>query len=1176
MSDDTSRVIDALIERIRTAGRAGGSRAACQLQGLKGGARAYFIWRFLLRFPSPALIVCPTGKHAEALLEDLRFFHSESESDEPFARRVHYFPSWEVVPFEDVSPTADTIAARIEGLYHLQQTKNPVIVTTPEALLQRVPPRQRFAQRLRYLVEGDTVDLDALAVDLDDWGFRRVPLVEDRGDFSVRGGIIDVFPPAHPQPLRLELAGDLVESIREFDPVTQRSLEPRPELLILPVREFDSRGRTSREALKAIEERTYDLDATPKERNEILEGLTSGLLFPGVEFFLPYFYPGLDTVAEYLPPDTLIWLDGAGEVDAAVELARNEVERRAAERRGEHRFLPPADNLYLTASECRALMSARPMVELESLEMLAAPESTPNIILRSFLTRDLKIERNPASQEVSFSAVADRVREWAGSGHRVVLVATARPQSERLTRLFGNHDVAVHLSEGSIEAAIDAAKGKVVLTVGHLTEGFRLPDERLVIATEADIFGEMRQRRHSRRVEVTQLLKNLSELKPDDFVVHLDHGVGRYRGLKHLQVAGTAGDYLHLEYAGGDRLYLPVDRISLVQKYSGADGGAPALDKLGGLNWERVKRQTRESILAMAKELLDIYAHREMMEGKAFRAPEEYYAEFEAAFPFEETPDQQRAVDDVLLDLQKAKAMDRLICGDVGYGKTEVAMRAAFLSVLSGHQVAVLVPTTVLAQQHYNTFCARFQGYPVRVAQLSRFLTKTETQEVIGALKHAKVDIVVGTHRLLQKDVEFRDLGLLVVDEEHRFGVRHKERIKQMRKLVHVMTLTATPIPRTLQMSLLGIRDLSVIETPPIDRLAIRTYVTRHDEGIIREAIQRELSREGQVFYVYNRVETIEIMARRLRELVPEARTAVAHGQMHERELERVMGDFFAKKTSVLVCSAIIESGIDVPNANTIIIDRADHFGLAQLYQLRGRVGRSHERAYAYLMIPGEQMISREAQLRLRALQELDDLGGGFKLAAHDLEIRGAGNLLGKQQSGHITAVGFELYQQMMEDAVQELRGQQVRHEIEPEIQLGIPAFVPGTYIPDEEQRLVFYRRLAGIRSQAELEEIAAEMRDRFGPIPPLADNFLRVMDLRRYLKTAMVVRAALIEDAVTLQFHQEAPVNVDKLVELVRRKKDRYRLSQDHQLTFRPEAGDWDGLIEETKGVLQELHEAC
>jgi transcription-repair coupling factor (superfamily II helicase) len=1156
-------------------------RRLWRVQGLKGGARAYFVWRFLAQHPRPSLIVLPSAKAAEAFVDDLRFFWHEDESAPPFSRRIHYFPAWDVVPFEDLSPTAEVIAARIEGLYHLQQTKAPIIVTTADALLQRVPPRAHFSERLRYLVEGDEVDLDALAVQLDDWGYRRVPLVEDRGDFSVRGGILDIFPPAHPQPLRIELVGDLIESIREFEPVSQRSLDRQPEFLILPVREFDARGRSNREALRAIEARAFELEIRRQERLQILEGLTNGLLFPGVEFFLPYFYESLDTLAAYLPADTLVWIDGAGEVDAALEHAWTEVERRATERTGEHRFLPPVEQLYITPSEWRAAFVDRPTIELEPLDLLASEGDAQHISVHSFLTRDLKIEHSAKRKEASFAPVAARVRAWCEEGHHVVLVVSTPQQAERLTRLFANHDVVVDRDTDTIAQTLGSStpRARLVrphLVLGHLRDGFRIPDERLVVVTEADIFGEARQRRRARRVEVTQLLKNLSELKPDDFVVHIDHGVGRYRGLKHLRVADTEGDFLHLEYAGGDRLYLPVDRISLVQKYVGSDGAAPALDKLGGTSWDTVKRKTRESIFAMAKELLDIYATREIMERRTFSTPDQYFREFEAAFAFEETPDQQHAIDEVLADMQRPKPMDRLICGDVGFGKTEVALRAAFLAVLDGRQVAVLVPTTVLAQQHYNTFRQRFEGYPVRVEMLSRFLTRTEAQTVVKGVASGEVDIVIGTHRLFQKDIAFKNLGLLVVDEEHRFGVAHKERIKQMRKLVDVLTLTATPIPRTLQMSLLSIRDLSVIETPPIDRLAIRTYLTRYDEGLIREAILREMGRGGQVFFVHNRVETIEIRARRLRELVPEAVITVAHGQMHERDLERVMAAFFAKKTHVLVCSAIIESGLDIPNANTIIIDRADHFGLAQLYQLRGRAGRSHERAYAYLMIPGEQLITREAQLRLRALQELDDLGGGFKLAAHDLEIRGAGNLLGKQQSGHIAAVGFELYQQMMEEAVRELRGEHVAAEVEPEIQLGFPAYIPATYIPDENQRLVFYRRLAAIRGRSDLDEIANELQDRYGPIPPLADSFLRIMDLRRSLKEYMVIRAVLRDGVVSLQFHQDAKVNVQRLVQLVHKSKGRFKLSADFQFSFQPEASDWDGLVAETHSVLQDLRQTC
>jgi transcription-repair coupling factor (superfamily II helicase) len=1145
-------------------------RRLWRVQGLKGGARAYFVWRFLSQHSRPSLIILPSAKAAEAFTADLRFFWHEDENAPPFARRIHYFPAWDVVPFEDLSPTAEVIAARIEGLYHLQQTKDPIIVTTADALLQRVPPRARFSERLRYLVEGDEVDLDTLAVQLDDWGYRRVPLVEDRGDFSVRGGILDIFPPAHPQPLRIELVGDIIESIREFEPVSQRSLDRQPEFLILPVREFDARGRSNRDALRAIEARAFELEIRRQERLQIIEGLTNGLLFPGVEFFLPYFYESLDTLAAYLPADTLVWLDGAGEVDAALEHAWTEVERRATERAAEHRFLPPVEQLYITPSEWRAAFTDRPTIELEPLDLLASEGDAQHLSVHSFLTRDLKIEHTAKRKEASFAPVAARVRTWCEEGHRVVLVVSTPQQAERLTRLFANHDVVVERGADTIAEALGSTALGPRLVLGHLSEGFRIPGEHLVVITEADIFGEARQRRHTRRVEVTQLLKNLSELKPDDFVVHIDHGVGRYRGLKHLRVADIEGDFLHLEYAGGDRLYLPVDRITLVQKYVGADGAAPPLDKLGGTSWDTVKRKTRESIFAMAKELLEIYATREVMERRTFSTPDQYFREFEAAFPFEETPDQQRAVEEVLADMQRPKPMDRLICGDVGFGKTEVALRAAFLAVFDGRQVAVVVPTTVLAQQHFNTFRQRFQGYPVRVEMLSRFLTRAEAQIVVKGVASGEIDIVIGTHRLFQKDISFKNLGLLVVDEEHRFGVVHKERIKRMRKLVDVLTLTATPIPRTLQMSLLSIRDLSVIETPPIDRLA------RYDEGLVREAILREMGRGGQVFFVHNRVETIEMRARRLRELVPQALVAVAHGQMHERDLERVMAAFFAKETHVLVCSAIIESGLDIPNANTIIIDRADHFGLAQLYQLRGRVGRSHERAYAYLMIPGEQLITREAQLRLRALQELDDLGGGFKLAAHDLEIRGAGNLLGRQQSGHIAAVGFELYEQMMEEAVRELRGEHVSAEVEPEIQLGFPAYIPDSYIPDENQRLVFYRRLAAIRGRSDLDEIAAELRDRYGPIPPLADSFLRIMDLRRSLKDYMVIRAVLRDGAVSLQFHEDAKVNVQRLVQLVHRSKGRFKLSADFQFSFEPESHDWDGLVAETQAVLRDLRETC
>ncbi len=1147
-----------------------------RVQGLKGGARAYFLCRLLHTVGRPAVVVSGSAKEAEHLTSDLRFFLGEADDAGPFARRIHSLPGWEVTPFEDLSPTADVIAARIEGLYHLRQTPRAIIVTTAEALSQRVPPRDSMAARYLYLVEGDAVDRDLIGAQLMSWGYRHVALVEDRGDFSLRGGIIDVFPPAHARPLRLQLLGDDIEALHEFDAVSQRLTARQAELLLLPMREFDPASGRRSETARAIEMRGRDLDIGRDERALMLDGLASGLLFPGVEFCLPYFHPHLEPLWEYFPRHTLVILDQAGEVDAALERGAALVDRRAAERSAERRFFPPPEALYLPVREWRAALTNHPTLEIESLDLLAAAASERRVSVTSLSTADLRAARVHQRHEVSFAPVAEHVRTWREAGCRVLFVAGTDPQAQRLARLLEANAITARVATAGFTAAVAAGPGAaapVEIVLGHLSEGFRLPDEQLAVVTEVDVFGEAR-RRAARRVSVSQLLQSLSEIKPEDYVVHLDHGVGLYRGLRHLHVAGTEGDYLHLEYAGGDRLYLPVDRISLVQKYVGADGDQPVLDKLGSGGWERLKAKTRESILAMAKELLAVYAAREIDERPPYAQPDSYFREFEAAFPFEETPDQKQAIDDVLADLQRDKPMDRLICGDVGYGKTEVALRAAFLAAMDGRQVAVLVPTTVLAQQHLVTFRQRCEGYPLRVEALSRFQLPAQQRAVVRALAAGQVDIVIGTHRLLQRDVEFKNLGLLIIDEEHRFGVKHKERIKEMRQLVDAMALTATPIPRTLQMSLTGIRDLSVIETPPVDRLAVRTYVTRYDDDLVRDAISRELARDGQVFFVHNQVENIDLMARHLHTLVPQATMAVAHGQMPERALEQVMLRFIRREVNVLVCSTIIESGLDIPNANTLLVNRADHFGLAQLYQLRGRVGRSHERAYAYLMIPGEHLITKDAQKRLRVLQELDDLGGGFRLATHDLEIRGAGNLLGKQQSGHIAAVGFELYTQMMEEAVQELRGQRRRTEVEPEIQLGFPAYIPDTYIADEHQRLVFYRRLASVDGSAELEDIAAELRERYGPIPPLVDSFLRIMDLRRVLKVCLIVRAVLRQGMVVLTFHHDAPVEVDQLVALVERSKGRFRLSADFQLSFTPQQTDWDGLVQEIQAVLRDVQQ--
>ncbi|HZH83171.1 MAG TPA: transcription-repair coupling factor, partial [Phototrophicaceae bacterium] len=758
---------------------------------------------------------------------------------------------------------------------------------------------------------------------------------------------------------------------------------------------------------------------------------------------------------------------------------------------------------------------------------------------------------------------------------RVIFVAPTKADGTRLRELLANYNYQLPLVETSLPVLMERTDFAQAIICGQPNHGFRMPAAGLVVVTFDEIFGtRKRQPAATTKRHPSHFLTSLSELKQDDFVVHLDHGIGVYRGLKFLQVAGVGGEFLHLEYEAGDRLYLPVDRINMVQKYIGGDGAQPALDRLGGTSWEKVKAKARKSIFAMAEELVQLYALREAREGTAFAAPDAMYQEFEAAFEYEETPDQQRAIDETLAGMQNKKPMDRLICGDVGYGKTEVAMRAAFLAVEGGKQIAVLAPTTILAQQHLQTFRHRFRNHPVRIEMVSRFLTNKEIAEILQDTTTGKVDIVIGTHRLLQKDVEFKNLGLVIIDEEHRFGVVHKERLKKLRQLVDVLSLTATPIPRTLHMSLVGIRDLSIIETPPVDRLAIQTYVTRYDDRLIRDAVLREVDRGGQVFFLHNRVETIDRLALKLAELVPEAKFAVAHGQMRPKELEKVMLDFFNNQTQVLVCSAIIESGLDFPNANTIIINRADRFGLAQLYQLRGRVGRSHRHAYAYLLIPGEQAITPDAEKRLRALQEIDGLGGGFKLAMHDLEIRGAGNLLGEQQSGQIHAVGFELYTEMMEKAIQELKGEDVLPEVDPEIRLGIPAYFPDTYIPDANQRLYFYKRLATLRDDQELADLKEEIMDRFGPYTTVVENLFLVMNLRRSLKEFLVQQISVADGRVYLLFHTESPVKIDKLLELIHKQKNRFRLMPDGRLSFAPKNLDWEPLIEEVTELLRSIQD--
>jgi transcription-repair coupling factor (superfamily II helicase) len=1127
--------------------------------GLRGAAQAFFLAQWFLRTPTPTLCVLPSTQAAEAFIDDLRFFLAAEKSA---LQQIFLYPAWDVPAFEGVSPSSEVLAAQVEGLYALASLPTPLIVSTVDAVAQRVMPQEDFFIATKVVRAKQEVSLSDLVEHLTQWGYRRVPLVEEKGELSVRGGIVDVFPPLATQPLRIEFFDDTVESLRTFDPASQRSLDHIEEFTFLPMRFFSvARLQASR---RRVEEVLADSEAKQREQQRISENFKSGLPFPGVEFLLPYLYASLERFEDYLPRGTVVWVSEPASVHVECESFMDRILACATQAQEAGHLVPPPDTLYLAPEETWKQFTSRVMVELPVLET-ADTEFT--VTQASHL--DLKPILHARGGEGGLAPLVERIHHWQDERQRIVLAVSSALQASHLQNLLLGHELRLPVeqtwqSDGGPSTAI---------VIGPLSHGFTLPADGLVFLSEEEIFGERRHRRRSRPRPVADYLTGLSQLTVGDYVVHIDHGVGCYQGLRHLNVAGTEGDYLHLEYAGGDRLYLPVERINLVQKYSGADGHSPGLDRLGGGSWEKVKKKTREAILAMARELLEVHAARASSERPVTAKLDEDYEEFVARFPFEETTGQRAAIEDVITDLRTDKPMDRLVCGDVGYGKTEIALRAAFLTVQSGKQVAVLVPTTILAQQHAETFTRRFAEYPIRIELLNRFRSPQEVKTVIQGLAAGTVDIVIGTHRLLQRDIVFKNLGLIVVDEEHRFGVAHKEKIKKMRYLVDVLTLSATPIPRTLNMALMGLRDLSVIETPPVDRQAIRTYVARFDEGLIRSAILQELGRGGQVFFVHNRVETIDKMAAQLRELVPEATIAIGHGQMDEHELEKVMLDFMHHRSNVLLCSSIIESGLDIPTANTIIINRADQFGLAQLYQLRGRVGRSAQKAYAYLLIPGEHLVTKDATRRLEVLQELDDLGGGFRLAAHDLEIRGAGNLLGKEQSGQVAAVGFDLYAQMLEETVVELRGGKIRVQIEPDIQLGVPAYIPEAYIPDVNQRLVFYKKMANVESRADLEDLAAEMEDRFGPIPQLVLAFLEIMDLRRVLREYLVTSIYKKGEKVTLHFHPDSHIKGERLVALLQKDRGRSQLTPDLRFTFtlKPD----EDVMTATKALLQSLSES-
>ncbi|HEY2105643.1 MAG TPA: transcription-repair coupling factor [Candidatus Binataceae bacterium] len=1168
MERSLKEAVGELEARLRT-----GAEHHFPVMGLKGAAGPLLLREAALTLKRPIVAVTPLSSEAESLAAEVSFFLGESPQGGALERSLYLHTGWEVTPLARISPPLDNQSAEFVALYALLRKPAPLVITSVEALMTRTMPRGVFESSVVRLTLGDRVDLDGVVSELAAIGYQRLPQTEEPGDFSVRGGIVDLFSPLYNRPLRLELEDDVLSSIRFFDPADQRSLGKVLEAIVIPARFVAPGALRDRRLRDRVELRGAEIGLVRKEVAELTEALENGLLFPGVENLMPYMFDQpLETLFDFLPRSAVTWLVEPGRIIAQAHRFADRIAQEAEQNLERHAYFPSPETLFLDADDLQTRLDQLLTVDAGSVVTLRTPQAgyAPPIEVKSQPSLKLTTGAKDGAKTPSFEPLVTELTQIRRGQGRAVFVVDGPSQGNRLRRHLEAYGFEVNSKVDTFPHLLEAESHLPAVIEGEIAAGTVLQLDGLYIYSEEDIFGEPRVRRRSRPAR--GILVNLEELKPGDIVVHLDHGIGRYRWLKHLKVADTEGDFLNLEYAGDDTLYVPVERINLVQRYVGGDSVTPKLDKLGSGSWDKVKKRTRETVLAMASELLEVYAAREAQEGHGFPHPGAEYEEFADRFEFQETEDQLAAIDQVLLDMSRPRPMDRLICGDAGFGKTEIALRAAMVAVADNYQVAMLVPTTVLAEQHFETFTNRFKDVAVRIEMVSRFRSPKENKAVLQLVREGKVDIVIGTHRLLQNDVDFKRLGLLIIDEEHRFGVADKEKIKKFRKLVDVLTMTGTPIPRTLHMAMLGIRDLSIIQTPPVDRQAIHTYVAHFDDGLIREVVLRELNRGGQVFFVHNRVENIDYMARHLRALVPEAKVAIAHGQMEEHELEVVMHEFINKHVNVLVCSAIIESGLDIPNANTIIINRADHFGLAQLYQLRGRVGRSKQKAYAYLLVPGEHLITRDAKRRIEVLRELVEVGGGFKLAMHDLELRGAGNLLGREQSGDIAAVGFELYTEMMEQAIRELRGEPGRPDFEPELQLGIPAYIPDSYAPDESERLILYRRMARAESVEDFDDLRDELRDRFGPVPTLVENLLRAMNVRRQMRELLIMSAVLRGNQLQLRFHPQAPVDAALLTKLVNANRSRMRLAPNAQLTVHIENRNYEELFEELEPVLQAL----
>ena len=1109
------------------------SASSSKLPRPYGSADALYLTQLKADSAHSLIVLTGNAHDAQRLVEEIRFFAPQLNT--------HLLPDWETLPYDHFSPHPDLVSERISALHQISQRNCDIMLLPVSTALMRLPPQSYLAARTFMLKKGDKLDLEALREQCAKAGYSHVNQVVSPGEFSVRGGLIDLFPTGSALPYRIDLFDDEIETLRTFDVDTQRSLYPVGEIRLLPAREFPLDEAGISHFRQSFRER---FEGDPS-KCRIYKDVSNGLAPGGVEWYLPLFFDETATLFDYLPDDSVLCMHG--EVTQAVEnfWAETRSRHRLLDYDRERPILPP-DALMMAADDFFKHTHAYSRITLT-----ANPEDKG----KAHPIPDIGIDRRA---ENPLAKLSHFVKAHKG---RVLLVAESLGRRETLSHLLAEHEL--HPVPCDSWQTFIASTEKLSIGVGPVQTGFI--QEKLALITETELYpSQVRQQRRREKEKSRNaegMLKDLAELRANDPVVHEQHGVGRYRGLVNLNFGEGETEFLLIEYAGDDKLYVPVSQLFLISRYSGGPAESAPLHKLGSGQWDKAKKKALKQIRDTAAELLNLYAQRAARQGHAFKLSLADYERFADAFPFEETPDQEAAIEAVIHDMQSGRPMDRLVCGDVGFGKTEVALRAAFVAVMGGRQVALLVPTTLLAEQHYNNFTDRFAEWPIKVAEISRFRSAKEQAEALQGLAAGSIDIVIGTHRLIQKDVKFKNLGLVILDEEHRFGVRQKEQLKAMRAEVDVLTLTATPIPRTLSMAMEGLREFSVIATPPQKRLSIKTFVTPWSEGVIREAVMRELKRGGQIYFLHNEVNTIHSMRERLEKMLPEARIAVAHGQLRERELESVMRDFYHQRFNLLLCTTIIETGIDVPSANTIVIHRADHFGLAQLHQLRGRVGRSHHQAYAYLLTDPDLKVSKQAEKRLEAIQLLEDLGAGFHLAMHDLEIRGAGELLGDNQSGEMHEIGFALYADMLSHAVKQLKAGKEPDLSSPlgvttEINLHTPALMPNDYCGDVHERLIIYKRLASCTQTDELSDMSEELIDRFG-LPPLQTQALLACHRLRILaKPLGIVKIDASADNIQLQFAQDTPVEPSAILKLLQKSPvyrmngpDKLRIAAPHEV---------------------------